>query len=592
MTFLNSGNHKNRFLQGRGLSPGVGCGMAYRIETESPTFFRIRISETDVPQELERFGRAIATAREQYLADKDKFEQVMGKDHSYIIDAHLLMLEDRQLIGAVEERIKNRLESAERGLRRVAEQFLNAYRQLEDQFFKDRSFDFEEVIDRILSVLLELDPQEEAVVTEDLVLTGVEIGLSQLARFPLERVKGLVLTRAGENSHVVIVARSLQIPVVSGIENLPPAVGSGDFLVVDGTAGTVEVSGSPVFRGAPGTDSARVEVAVPSLADKDPCYTTDGERIWLYANTEFGSEVGPALDFGAEGIGLFRTEYIHLSGRRGQSEEDRHFQVYDELYERMEGRPVVIRTLDIAERPGQGMSAGEELAALGVRGIRLSLKKPELFKTQLRAILRARRQRNLRIVLPMITSVDEVLETRALISEVEHELGLPVDRSVSVGVLIEVPAAVLVLEEIVLNCDFVAVGTNDLIQYTLAASRINEDAAYLYNPFHPAVLRSLARIVAVCEGNAVPVMVCGELAARPMGATVLVGLGFRQLSMAAPAIPLVKSTLRQLSVAGMREWAGILLKKGSLAEIADLVHEAAASGIRFSIGESRREPRK
>lgn len=554
----------NRF-EGTPLSPGVAIGTAYRIEKQHPTFYRIRISPRDVNRELERLRSAIETSRQQYLRDKEKYEAAVGREHSYIIDAHLLMLEDADFIDQIERRIRDDFDSPEKALRHVGDQLLAVYDSLEDPYFRERGSDFDEVIERVIGNLMAGGATRDFTPKEDVVLVGSQIGLSILARFPLERVKGLVLTKAGETSHVAIIARSFQIPVVSGIENLRDLIETGDSISVDGSRGIVQVG---ITRDEAeeilGEIRAHKRRATEEF-DHGPCVTRDGVRVNIFGNTEFGTEVSQALELGAEGIGLFRSEYIYMKQSRFGLSEEELYQVYRQLAEEIGDRPASIRTLDIARQYREGVQAGEEGAVLGLRGIRLSLKEPEVFRTQIRAIVRARRFGNLRIMLPMVTSVDELLDGRKLIRKVENELGE--NLGIPVGVLVEVPAAVYAIQSIAEVADFLAVGTNDLIQYTLAAGRLNEEIGYLYNPLHPAILQSLNRIVRTCASLNRQVVVCGEMASHPLYASILVGLGFRYLSMSSVAIPELKKIIRSSSAAELREQAQRLLELRSLAEI-------------------------
>jgi phosphoenolpyruvate-protein phosphotransferase (PTS system enzyme I) len=563
-------SEKTVLLSGKGLAPGLGWGTAYRVESQRLDFYRIRISEAQVESELARFRQAVAKAREQYEADKRKFEAVVGPEHSYIIDSHLLMLEDRQMLGEVEARVRESLESPERALRSVADRFLAAYESMEDSFFRDRAFDFEEVIERVFVNLAELASPSEVTADEDLVLVGSEIGLSVLARFPLDRVKGLVLSRAGETSHLVIIARSFRIPVVAGIERLKGTIDTGDQLLVDGWDGRVEVgSAEQIAQRAEELRRQVGRVHLETAADIEPCITEDGVQVHLLANTEFGREVGPALAIGAEGIGLFRTEFIYMRAGSGPVSEEEQYGFYRSLAEEARGLPVVVRTLDVAQRDSR-VETGEEGGVLGLRGIRFSLQQPEVFQAQVRAVVRAREHGDLRLVLPMISSVDEVIQVRSLIDQSIRELN---GRPVQVGALIEVPAAIMTLDSIARHVDFLAVGTNDLIQYTLAAGRLNDEIAYLYNPLHPAILRSLERIVRVSSDLDLEVTVCGEMAAHPLHALVLLGLGFRRLSMTSLAIPGIKGLLRRVVVADLELLASELLRLESLAEVQGFVED-------------------
>ena len=565
---------------GTGLAPGVGCGVAYRVEPKQPTFYRIRITPDEVQAELDRLRSAVERARSQYHRDREKLEERLGSDHAHIIEAHLLMLEDRALLDEVERRIRERLDSSEKAVRYVADQLLAAYESLDDRFFKERGFDFREVIERLVANLLPLGPEGEVQPTEDLILVGSELGLGVLARFPLDLVRGLVVGKSGDTSHLAIVARSLRIPIVSGVVGLREQIATGDYLAIDGASGRVEIGVSSEFLEQVRSRSGVSPVSDSPRADREPCLTLDGERVFLYANAEFSREVEPALHLGAEGIGLFRSEYVYMMQRSGVSpNEDDEMDLFRSVGEAMGDHPVVIRTLDLAERNGAGFAAGEEVAALGLRGIRLSLRKPEVFRSQVRAILRAREYGDLRIVLPMVTSPDEVIQGRALIREAERELGISSGRAIPVGVLVEVPAAVFTLESIAPHCDFLAVGTNDLIQYTLAAGRLNEEIAYLYNPLHPAVLYSLKRILQVGNEFGLPVTVCGEMAAHPLHASVLVGLGYRRLSMTALSIPRIKETLRGVATHELAKQVSHLISLRSLEDIQAFVREHLVSKL-------------
>ena len=558
-------------IVGKGLSPGISFGTAYRVEAELPAFYRIDIQAEDLETELERLEQALEKSRDQYLRDKQRLAAALGQEHSYIIDAHLQMLQDPPFLAEIEKRIRA-LESPEKALRCVGEELLAAYQSLEDPFFRDRSFDFEEVLDRIISNLVEIPSRSEPELPDDLILVAPRIGLSTLVKYPLERVRGLVLGKAGRTSHVAIVARSHQIPVVSGIERVRSEIRTGQNLIVDGSEGVVEIVDS---REGMAQIRDRVDVAKrerPQVAgDLEPCVLRDGVTVHLYGNTEIASEVDLALNLGAEGVGLFRSEFLYLRDGSGELGDDHDFSVYQELAQKVGERPALIRTLDIGIRPDEVpvLQGGEEYAVLGLRGIRFSLRHPELFRSQIRMILRARAFGNVQIVLPMVCSVDEVVESRRLIRDVEAELSRESGQvaSIPVGVLIEVPGAILTVEQIARHVDFLAVGTNDLIQYTLAVGRLNEEIAYLYEPLHPAVLKSLAEVARTAGSQKLPLYVCGEMASNPVQAAVLVGMGFRHLSMTPLAIPTIKRVLRGLAHKDLVEAARELLRMETLEEI-------------------------
>ena len=577
-------------IVGKGLSPGVSFGTAYRLESELPPFYRISIRAEDLETELGRFRQALERSREQYEKDKRKLASALGKEHSYIIDAHLQMLQDPTFLAEIEKRIRD-LESPEKALRCVGEELLAAYQSLDDPYFRERSFDFEEVLDRIISNLVEIPSRSEPELPDDLILVATQIGLSTLVQYPLERVRGLVLSKAGRTSHVAIVARSHQIPVVSSVEKVRSAIRTGQNLIVDGSEGVVEIIDSPE-----GTTALRdrLDLArgkkVQVAGDKEPCATSDGVTVHIYGNTEVASEVDLALNLGAEGVGLFRSEFLYLRDGSGDLGADHDFSVYQTLAQKVGDRPALVRTLDVGIKPDAFpvIQSGEEDAVLGLRGIRFSLQHPELFCSQVRTILRAREFGNVQIVLPMVSSVDEVIEGRRLIREVEAELGRESGQvtSIPVGVLIEVPGAILTIDRIARQVDFLAVGTNDLIQYTLAAGRLNEEISYLYEPLHPAILKSLARVSQAAGNQELPLYVCGEMASNPIQAAVLVGMGFCHLSMTPTAIPAIKKMLRGLAHEDLQQAAQELLEMETLREIGYFVEKRFGEQSEFDKAEA------
>ena len=537
-------------LAGIGLSAGVAIGTAYRVEQKGPAFYRLHIPARDVPAELLRLREALARSKEQLSRIKRRFVEQIGQEHANVIDAHLLILEDRQFVDRVEEKIRSLQESPERAVREVADDWLAVYRSLHDPFFRERGSDLDEVADRVLANLTELDARREEDLPEDLILVAAEISLSNLSDYPLGKVKGLLSTRGGHTSHVTIISRFYQIPVVSGIEGLEQLIRTGDSVILDGTEGVAYVHPSP--RAKRDFEVRRETERRQTLVlkgDTSPCVTSDGRGISVYANTEMDSEVPTALRLGAEGIGLFRSEFIHLMSKEHVANEEEQFLIYKNLAETTGERPALVRTLDMARKRDRSDSpiTGDDF--LGLRGIRLSLKHPAIFKTQVRAILRARAHGNLKIVLPMVSSVDELIEGKQLIREVEAGLAASAstrEEPVEVGIMIEVPSALMTLEDLCVHADLLSVGSNDLIQYTLAADRSSEEMSYLFNPLHPAVLKSLARIARVAEANRRTTFVCGEIAAHPLYAYLLIGMGFQHLSMNPFSIPVLKKAIRNV----------------------------------------------
>ena len=541
------------------------------MEQKGPAFYRLHIPVADVPAELLRLKEALERSKQQLIRIKRRFVEQIGQEHANVIDAHLLILEDRQFVDRVEEKICSLQESPERAVREVAEDWLAVYRSLHDPFFRERGSDLDEVADRVLANLAVLDARPEEDLPEDLILVATEISLSNLSDYPLGKVKGLLSTRGGHTSHVTIISRFYQIPVVSGIEGLEQLIRTGDSVILDGTEGVAYVHPSPSEKRD--FEVRREEERRQTLVlkgDTFPCVTSDGRGISVYANTEMDSEVPTALRLGAEGIGLFRSEFIHLMSKERVASEEEQFQIYKNLAETTGERPALVRTLDMGRECDRSGSPITRDDFLGLRGIRLSLKQPDIFKTQVRAILRARTHGHLKIVLPMVSSVDELIDGKELIREVEAELAAGAstqEEPVEVGIMIEVPSALITLEDLCVHADLLAVGSNDLIQYTLAADRSSEEMSYLFNPLHPAVLKSLERIARVAEASRRTTFVCGEIAAQPLYAYLLIGMGFQHLSMNPFSIPVLKKAIRNVSYEEARETVDQLLELTTIKDV-------------------------
>jgi phosphoenolpyruvate-protein phosphotransferase (PTS system enzyme I) len=562
-----------RILTGLALSPGLVVGTAYKIQSRVRRFHRITITQDEVGFELQRFREALAKSKEQLQNVKSRFESLVGEENSHIIDAHILILEDRRLVEEIEERIRLELVSPERAVQEVSERWLSAYRALQDPFFRERGSDLEEVMERIIANLMELDTHGAEDLPEGLILVASEVSLAVLADYQLERIKGLVLTRAGRTSHVTIIARSYRIPVVSNIENIEDLVRTGETVIVDGLLGVVHVGpeADEIRRCQRRISEGQRELLLVAQ-DRTPCMTRDGRRIHIHVNTEIAGEVPGALATGAEGVGLFRSEYIFMQRRHTLLTEDDQFEIYRRLAETVGERPAVIRTLDIGEgNPAYFVAELQGVdVSLGLRGIRLSLKYPEVFRSQLRAILRAGAHGNLKIVLPMVSSLDEVIQSKRLLERTHQELleeGCPVRWPIELGVMVEVPSLLITLDQVAAECDFLAVGTNDLIQYTLAVSRTDERVAYLFNPLHPAVLASLQKVAQVSARQGKTAWICGEAACNPLCVYVLIGLGFQHLSMNPHAIPAMKQMVREIDFREAERTVTDLMKLRTLEEI-------------------------
>jgi phosphotransferase system enzyme I (PtsI) len=568
-------NESGRRLVGTPLSPGIGAGRAYRIEQYAPDFHRLHLSPDEAPRELERLQEALAKSREQLVRIKERFEQQLGKEHSYIIDAHRLILEDQEVLDQIRSKIRDHLYGPERAVWEATEEWLAVFRTLTDPFFRDRGSDLEEVARRIVANLGESGPpRREEEPSEDLILVGSEIGLSDLAGFPLSQVKGMVSMRGGQTSHITIIARVHRIPAVSGVREVEGTIRTGDEMIVDGSEGIVLVQPSAGERHSFQVLLRQQEQRRSSQlqGDSRPSRTADGRVISVLANTDMEDEATVAFGLGAEGIGLFRSEFVYMGERSGPVRFEEQLTIYRRLARLTGRRPAVIRTLDMGteDHPYFSRLAGGG-PVLGLRGIRLSLDQPHLFRDQVRAIVSARTEGNLRILLPMISSADELVTARELIRQVEREVsretGIEPESPIQVGAMIEVPSAVLVLDGICRYADFVSVGSNDLIQFTLAVDRSSDLLSPLFNPLHPAILKSLERVARVASENRIPAYVCGEVAAQPLYAYLLIGMGFQRLSMNPFSIPTVKKRIREMVYEEARERIQELLEFSTIKEV-------------------------
>ena len=560
-------------LSGVGLSPGMGLGTAYLVQPRTPGLFPTHIGPEEVSSELERLDTALEQSRQQLDQIRRRFERELGKEHAYIIDAHLLILKDPALLDQIRTGVREDLQSPELAVQECSKNWQAVYRALSDPFFQERGSDVQEVLDRVLANLSSLGSQEMGNLPREIVLIVPQISLLLLAEYPLDQVRGLIVEHAGVASHPVIIARSCRIPVVSGIGESAGMIRTGDPVIVDGDSGevTIRPSAAKVLeyqRRVERDERQRREDA----EDDSPCVTSDGQRIRLYTNAELEEEVSLGIEAGAEGIGLFRSEYLFMKIKEGSPSEEDQLTLYRNLLKRSRGKPVTIRTLDLGgeRHPYFSTLLGDSGSVLGLRGIRFSLKHPDIFREQIRAILRAGVEGDLRIVLPMVSDVSEVLRSREQIEAAREELrreGYSCDRQTKIGIMVEVPAAVVLLSRLCEHVDFLAVGTNDLTQYLLATGREDDQVADLFDPLHPAVLHSLDQVARVAHEAKCPAVVCGEIASHPLYGFLLVGMGFRQLSMNSVNIGRVKRRMREIS---SREAAACLQEVLSFATLEEV----------------------
>jgi phosphoenolpyruvate-protein phosphotransferase (PTS system enzyme I) len=562
--------------KGTAAAPGIAIGRAYLMDRRRLKVPKRHVQPDEVDGEIERFHRALDASDRQLERIKEKIEARFD-DHYNIIAAHQLILHDEHLVDETIRNIRDKAVNAEWALRKTVEHIRGVFDAIEDDYFRERRSDIEFVGERVLRNLLGRDLQVTP--PPDAIVVAYDLSPADTAQFYRAAVAGLATDAGGNTSHTAIIARAHEIPAVVGLEDITAVVGNGDLIVVDGTNGVVVLNPSPetvaLYR-----ERARLEAAqgVALLSNVDlPAVSTDDVRISLVANIDHEDEIKGALAYGAEGVGLFRTEFLFLTGTRVPDENDQ-FRHACSVIESLGGRPVTFRTMDLgADKMAVFMpDLHEANPALGLRSIRLCLSSQvrPLFKQQLRGLLRAAKNGNVRIMFPMISGVRELDLALEVLAEVKDELqrdGIPFAPDAKVGIMIEMPSAALVADHLARRVDFFSIGTNDLIQYMLAVDRGNEHVAYLYDSMHPALLRLIDMVVKAADAASIPVGLCGEMAGDINVAPLLLGLGLTELSMNAVAIPQVKQVIRASTVRELRKMAIHALTLPSGTEVKEMV---------------------
>ncbi|GAE30167.1 phosphoenolpyruvate--protein phosphotransferase [Halalkalibacter hemicellulosilyticus] len=564
-------------LTGIAASSGVAIAKAF-IHQEPDLSVDLRQIE-NVEEEVQRFDDALQQAIAELTVIKDKTEKDLGPDKAEIFAAHILVLSDPELVDAVKEKIQIEKQNAEYAMNEVSSMFVTMFEGMDNEYMKERAADIRDVSKRVLGILLDVQVQSLATIAEETIIIAEDLTPSDTAQLNPEFVKGFATNIGGRTSHSAIMSRSLEIPAVVGAKSITEQATQGDVVIVDGLDGDIIVN--------PTDDELRqYEKKREDFINQkeqwaklvnETTITKDGQHVELAANIGTPNDVEGVLRNGGEGVGLYRTEFLYMDRTELPTEEEQ-FEAYKEVVEKMEGKPVVIRTLDIGgDKELSYLDLPKEMNPfLGFRAIRLCLEEKDIFRTQLRALLRASVFGNLKIMFPMIATLEELRAAKAMLAEEKDKLiseNIQVSEEIEVGMMVEIPSTAVAAELFAKEVDFFSIGTNDLIQYTMAADRMNERVSYLYQPYHPAILRLVKMVIDAAHNHGKWAGMCGEMAGDEVAIPLLLGLGLDEFSMSATSILPARSQLLTLSKADLQSFANDMLYLDTADEVEQKVNE-------------------
>ncbi|ODP26768.1 phosphoenolpyruvate--protein phosphotransferase [Paenibacillus sp. PK4536] len=562
-------------ILGIAASSGIAIAKAFRLEHPEYEITKRSISDTDA--ELAKLDAALEISKTELEAIKERTLQEMGAKKAEIFESHLLILNDPELISPVKDKIATEMVNAEFALNEVAAQFVTMFENMKSTYLQERAADMRDVSKRVLNHLMGVNFQSPAEIREEVVIIAEDLTPSDTAQLDRNFVKGFTTNIGGRTSHSAIMARSLEIPAVVGTKEVMEVIQNGDIVIVDGLEGNVIVNPDEATLAEYRAKGAAYEAQVTEwrkLRD-EVTVSKDGVHVELAANIGTPNDVAGVLDNGGEGVGLYRTEFLYM-GRDELPSEDVQFNAYKTVLEKMAGKPVVVRTLDIGgDKELPYLVLPKEMNPfLGFRAIRLCLDRQDIFRTQLRALLRASVYGDLRIMFPMIATLMEFREAKAVLVEEKEKLvaeGVAVSDNIQLGIMVEIPSTAVLADQFAKEVDFFSIGTNDLIQYTMAADRMNERVSYLYQPYNPSILRLVKMVIDAAHKEGKWTGMCGEMAGDATAIPLLLGLGLDEFSMSASSILPARSQLAKLSKADMQELAAKALDMQTAEQVVELV---------------------
>ncbi|WP_147531753.1 phosphoenolpyruvate--protein phosphotransferase [Bacillus marasmi] len=567
-----------KVLMGIAASSGFAIAKAYRLVEPNLSFENKTV--TDVEQEVERFRAALSKAKEELSTIRDRANIELGADKAAIFEAHLLVLSDPELVGPIEESIKNEKVNAEAALKNTADMFIMMFEQMDNEYMKERAADIRDVTKRVLAHLLGVALVNPSMISEEVIIVAEDLTPSDTAQLNRQYVKGFTTDIGGRTSHSAIMARSMEIPAVVGTKTATETIKNGDLVIVDGLSGEVHINPSEETVKQYEQKAADYEAQKAEWAKlvNEATVSRDGHHVELAANIGTPNDLVGVVNNGGEGVGLYRTEFLYM-GRDTLPTEEEQYTAYKAVLEGMNGKPVVVRTLDIGgDKELPYLHLPKEMNPfLGFRAIRLCLEEQEIFRTQLRALLRASSAGNLKIMFPMIATIDEFRQAKAVLDEEKQKLigeGVIVSDSIEVGIMVEIPSTAVLADLFAKEVDFFSIGTNDLIQYTMAADRMNERVSYLYQPYSPSILRLVKNVIDAAHKEGKWTGMCGEMAGDETAIPVLLGLGLDEFSMSATSILKARSLIKRLNKSDMDKLAAEVLNMSTTAEVVAAIETA------------------
>ncbi len=566
-----------RTIQAIAASSGIAIAKAYILE--DPDLIFTEESIEDPTAEIERLAKAIQASKKELEAIRAHTKEAIDEEHAEIFSAHILILEDPEFIGAVEEAIRADLQNAETCLSHIATSFIEMFGQMDNPYMQERAADIKDVTERVLAHLLHVTLPNPALIEEEVILIADDLTPSDTAQLDRTYVKAFATNIGGRTSHSAIMARSLEIPAVVGASSVTSSVAHGEVVIVDGTEGRIitQPTAAQIASYEEKRRTYEAKKAMWARLKDEPSVSKDGHQVELAANIGTPEDVDGVIEHGGEGVGLYRTEFLYM-GKSKLPTEDEQFDAYKKVLEKMDGKPVVVRTLDIGgDKDLTYMPLPSELNPfLGQRAIRYCLANEDIFRPQLRALLRASVYGNLKIMFPMIATLEEFRQAKGLLEEEKETLlaeGVEVADTYEVGIMVEIPSTAMIAQQFAKEVDFFSIGTNDLIQYTMAADRMNEQVSYLYQPYHPAILQLIANVIKAAHAEGKWVGMCGEMAGDPVALPILLGLGLDEFSMSASSILRARTQLKETSKEVMESHIDNILQLGTADEVGAYVEK-------------------